>query len=327
MDIVLSAAVGIVIVIGVVVILFEFRVHQPDTLVLHESKGRILVRKGLLYPRHFSLILKRTTCPVQVTAEASAVGNIGVRVKLIGSIAPSIEHLASLIRAGGWNSDAVARVADEVQVLLQGLVKEYTERIEIHAITSAGILGYLNERLALAKEKYGVELITLAVQSLEPIDPEITDALRQQEQARLMEQTERLNQQARISAAKAKYQADEEIAAMEHSLELKRAELKKEVLAHESALAQQRLEDDLARNRLRLAFEREELEVLKSSPELLMLTPQAARLAEASQTLKNARTIVSLTPQDVGTGAELFGLFQNLLQKALEGRKENDEAS
>jgi hypothetical protein len=218
-------------------------------------------------------------------------------------------------------------VADEVQVLLQGLVKEYTERIEIHAITSAGILGYLNERLALAKEKYGVELITLAVQSLEPIDPEITDALRQQEQARLMEQTERLNQQARISAAKAKYQADEEIAAMEHSLELKRAELKKELLAQESALAQQRLEDDLARNRLRLAFEREELEVLKSSPELLMLTPQAARLAEASQTLKNARTIVSLTPQDMGTGAELFGLFQNLLQKALETRKENNEAS
>lgn len=322
MDIIFGTAIGLVIVIVVAVVLFEFRVHQPDVLVLHESKGRISVRKGAIYPRHFSLSLKRTTCPVQVTTEASAAGNIGVRVKLIGSIAPSIDHLSSLIRAGGWNSEAVARVADEAQVLLQGLVKEYTERIEIHAITSAGILGYLNERLALTKEKYGVELITLAVQSLEPIDPEITDALRQQEQARLMEQTERLNQQARISAAKAKYQADEEIAAMEHSLELKRAELKKEVLTHESALAQQRLEDDLVRNRLRLAFEREELEVLKSSPELLMLTPQAARLAEASQTLKNARTIVSLTPQDVGTGTELFGLFQNLLQKALESRKD-----
>ena len=322
MEIVFGTAIGLIIVIAVGVVLFEFRVHQPDVLVLHEAKGRIAVRKGVLYPRHFSLPLKRTTCPIQVTTEASAAGNIGVRVKLIGSIAPSVEHMQSLIRAGGWNSEAVARVADEVQVLLQGLVKEYTERIEIHAITSAGILGYLNERLALAKEKYGVELITLAVQALEPIDPEITDALRQQEQARLMEQTERLNQQARISAAKAKYQADEEIAAMEHSLELKRAELKKEALAHESALAQQRLEDDLVRNRMRLAFEREELEVLKSSPELLMLTPQAARLAEASQTLKNARTIVSLTPQDLGVGSELFGLFHNLLQKALEAKNE-----
>ena len=87
-------------------------------------------------------------------------------------------------------------------------------------------------------------------------------------------------------------------------------------------LAQQRLEDDLTRNRLRLAFEREELEVLKNSPELLMLTPQAARLAEASQNLKNARTIVSLTPQDLGAGSELFGLFQNLLQKALDAKHE-----
>jgi hypothetical protein len=326
MEIIFGTAIGLIIVIAAV-ILFEFRVHQPDVLLLHESKGRIGIRKGVLYPRHFSLALKRTTCPIQVTAEASAIGNIGVRVKLIGSIAPAIDHLSSLIRAGGWNSDAVARVADEVQVLLQGLVKEYTERAEIHQLSSADLLKYLNERTTLVEEKYGVELITLAVQSLDPTDPEITDALRQQEQARLMEQTERLKQQARISAAKAKYQADEEIAALEHSLELKRAELRKEALAQESALAQQRLEDEMARNRLRLAFEREELEVLKSSPELLMLTPQAARLAEASQTLKNARTIVSLTPQDVGTGAEFFGLFQNMLQKALEGRKENNETS
>ena len=228
MDILLGLSAGTIIVMGVLVVLFEFRIHQPDTLVLHESKGRIVVRKGLFYPRHFSLILKRTTCPIQVTTEASAAGNIGVRVKLIGSIAPSIDHLSSLIRAGGWNSEAVARVADEAQVLLQGLVKEYTERAEIRELSSAGLVSYLNERLSLIEEKYGIELITLAVQSLDPIDPEIADALRQQEQARLMEQTERLNQQARISAAKSKYQADEEIAAMEHSLELKRAELKKE---------------------------------------------------------------------------------------------------
>ena len=322
MDILLGLSAGTIIVVGVLIILFEFRIRQPDALVLHESKGRIVVRKGLLYPRHFSLILKRTTCPIQVTTEASAAGNIGVRVKLIGSIAPSIDHLSSLIRAGGWNSEAVARVADEAQVLLQGLVKEYTERAEIRELSSAGLVSYLNERLSLIEEKYGIELITLAVQSLDPIDPEIADALRQQEQARLMEQTERLNQQARISAAKSKYQADEEIATMEHSLELKRAELKREALTHESALAQQRLEDDLVRNRLRLAFEREELEVLKSSPELLMLTPQAARLAEASQTLKSARTVVSLIPQELGHGSELFTLFQSLLQKALEGRKE-----
>src|SRR5512139_2240478 len=98
MDIVFGSAIGLIIVVAVAVVLFEFRVHQPDTLVLHESKGRILVRKGVVYPRHFSLILKRTTYPIQATTEASVVGNIGVRVKLIGSIAPSIDHLSSLIR-------------------------------------------------------------------------------------------------------------------------------------------------------------------------------------------------------------------------------------
>jgi hypothetical protein len=142
MEIIFGTAIGLIIVIGVAVILFEFRVHQPDVLVLHESKGRIGVRRGVLYPRHFSLPLKRTTCPIQVTTEANAAGNIGVRVKLIGSIAPSIDHLQSLVRAGGWNSEAVARVADEAQVLLQGLVKEYTERADIHELSSAGILNY-----------------------------------------------------------------------------------------------------------------------------------------------------------------------------------------
>ena len=97
--------------------------------------------------------------------------------------------------------------------------------------------------------------------------------------------------------------------------------MKKLLLEKESALTQQSLADELARNRMRLAFEIEELEVLKSSPELLMLTPQAARLAEASQNLKNARTVISLTPPDAAHGSELLNLFQELLQKAMEGKK------
>ena len=76
---------------------------------------------------------------------------------------------------------------------------------------------------------------------------------------------------------------------------------------------------------MRLAFEKEELEVLKNSPELLMLTPQAARLAEASQNLKNARTIVSLTPKELTQGSELLGIFQGLMQNALEAKKEDKD--
>ncbi len=275
------------------------------------------MRKGLVYPRHLSLPLERTTYPIRLTIEATAVGNLEVRIKLIGSVAPSIEHIDSLIRIGGWNSDAVARVADEVQVLLQGLVKEYIEKCEIHALSSTEISSYLNERSTLIQKRFGVELISLAVQTLDPTDPEVGEALRQQERARLLEQTERLNQQARSAAAKAKFQADEKISRMEHEHKMEKLELKGTLLGKESVLAKKGLEDELERNRMRLAFERDELEVLKSSPELLMLTPQAARLAEASQNMKNARTIVSLSPQELMQGSELLGVFQSLMQRTL----------
>lgn len=316
-----AAVVGLLIVFA----LFEYRIRKPDVLLLYESKGQIGLRKGLIYPRHFSLPLSRTTYPIQLTVEATAVGNLGVRIKLVGSVAPSLEHIQSLIRIGGWKQDAAARAADEVQVMLQGMVKEYTEQCEINALSSTGLVSNLNERSVLFQEKFGVELISLAVQSLDPTDPEISEALRQQEQARLLEQTERLSNQARSAAAKAKFQADEEISQMEHDLELKKAELKKALLKQESALTQQSLEDELKRNRMRLSFEKEELEVLKNSPELLMLTPQAARLAEASQNLKNARTVVSFTPQELAQGSELLGIFHSLMQRALEEKKEKKE--
>jgi len=323
MELILAVLIGVIVVGIILLALFEFRIRQPDFLVLYESKGRISLRKGLIYPRHFSLPLKRTTCPVQLTVDATAAGNLGVRVILIGSAAPSLENLPALIRVGGWNRDAVVRATDEVQVLLQGLVKEYTERSGISTLSSANILAYLNERSEVVTEKFGVELISLAIQSLDPTDPEIADALRHQEQARLLEQTEHLSQQARVAAAQAKAQADEEIVKMEHKLDMKKTGLKKLLLEKESALSQQSLTDELARNRMRLAFEMEELDVLKSSPELLMLTPQAARLAEASQNLKNARTVISLTPQESARGSELLNLFQELLQKALKARKQS----
>lgn len=322
MGIIPGVIIGIVLVGCALVALFEFRIRQPDAIVLYESNGQIRVRRGLLYPRHFSLPLKRTTSPLQLTVEAAALGNLLVRVKLVGSAAPSIEHIQSLIRVGGWDSEAVARAVDQVRILLQGLVKEFTERSEISAISSPAILSHLNANLGLIEERFGVELISLAVQSLDPVDPKIAEALSQQEEARLLERTEQLNHQARVVAARARYRADEEIAEMEHALELKRAELKKIQFESDAGLARQRIEDELARSRLRLAFEKEELDVLRQSPELLLLTPQAARLAEASQSLKNARTVISWTPQEIANGSELFALFRRLLQKELEAKKD-----
>ncbi|MCX7839060.1 MAG: hypothetical protein N2559_06345 [Anaerolineae bacterium] len=311
------------VIIGIVLLgaMWEFRLRQPDELVLYESQGRIGIRKGIIYPRHLSLVLKRTTAPIRMTIEAIAKDNIGVRVKLVGSVAPSPEHIAPLIRVGGWSPEAVTHAADETQVWLESMVKRFTEAQDIHALSTTGILNYLNDHSPALVEKLGVELVSLAVQSLEPTDPAIAEALRQRQQASLLEETERQSQQARVAAAKARYQAEQEIAEREHALELRKVELKQTLLEKEAALARQRLEDELARERMRLAFEKESLDVLRNSPELLMLTPQAARLAEASQSFKNARTVIALGAQELDHGSELFTLFQNLVHQALEAKR------
>ncbi|PWH13117.1 MAG: hypothetical protein DDG60_11005 [Anaerolineae bacterium] len=314
---IIGSILGLLVLASILLALFELRVRQPDTLVLYESKGKVGLREGLFYPRHFSLLLKRAPHPVQLNIEATAAGNLGVIVKLVGSVAPALDNLSALIRIGGWNSDAVARAAEQASIRLEGLVKEYAQQSEIQALSSKGLSEYLEAQSASFKDRFGLEVISLAVVSLDPADSEIAEALRQQEEARLLEQTEKLNNQARIAAAKSKYQADEEIAAMEHELELKKLALKKERLAQEDAIAQKRLEDELARSRMRLAFEKEELDILKNNPELLILTPQAARLAEASQGLKNARTVISLSAQDLAN-TEWGELFQKMLQKAVE---------
>jgi hypothetical protein len=110
-------------------------------------------------------------------------------------------------------------------------------------------------------------------------------------------------------------------------LELKKYELKKTEMDKESEHAQKRMEDELTRKKMFLELDRSELELLKNSPELLLLTPQAARLAEASQSMKNARTVVSLSPNDMSIGSELIGLFQKFMEKAVNSQPKKGEES
>lgn len=319
MDIILELL-AILLLAAILLALFEFRIRQPDVIALYDANGKIGLRRGMLYPRHFSLLLKRAPQPIQLTIEAVATGNLGVIVKLVGSVSPALDNLDALLRIGGWNGEAVARAAEQASLRLEGLVKEYAQQSVIQKLSAKELAASLEAQAAEFKERFGLELLSLAIASLDPADSEIADALRQQEEARLLEQTEKLNHQARVAAAKSKYQADEEIAEMEHALELKKSALKKDLLEQENALAQKRLEDELTRDRLRLAYEKEELDILKNNPELLILTPQAARLAEASQGLKNARTVISLSPQDFAS-TELGELFQKMLQKAVEKKQ------
>jgi hypothetical protein len=306
------------IIVACLAVAYEYRFRKPDTIILYETKTGLGVRSGRFYPRHYSLALRRTTHSLQLTVDATAKGNLDIRVKLGVTVAASPEHLAALVRVGGWNSDAVAKAAQDLEALLLGSVKEYTEQHKIEELSSEKIREHIGQKVPAAKSTLGLDVISLTILSFEPLNPQISEALKQQEHARILEQTELLNQKARIAGARAKLKADEEIALLENEIELKKYDLKKSQLERESVLADIRMNDELKRNRKKLEFDKEELDLLKSSPELLMLTPQAARLAEASQSLKNARTIVSLSPQDVAQGSEVLGLFQKLLLSAID---------
>lgn len=317
--------IGIIIVAAVIVFIYEYRLRKPDQLVLSESNGKIVERKGRFYPRHFSLALPNTTQSSQLNIESSAKGNLDIKIKLSVTVAASMQNISSLIKVGGWNTNAVTKSAKEFETVIHSLVKEFTEKYEIEELSSEKIYNYLHEKVNVSKAMFGLEIISLTVQSFEALDSKISDALRQQESARILEQTEALNQKARITASRAKLKADEQIALMENELDLKKLQLKKSELEQESALAQKRVEDELNRKKMQLEFDKKELELLKNNPELLMLTPQAARLAEASQSLKNARTIVSLSPNDLQQGSDLVEMFKNFLKNTVKGQsKKND---
>jgi hypothetical protein len=225
------------------------------------------------------------------------------------------------MRAGGWTADVVAKTAKELEVVLLGQVRAYAEGHDIGELSSDGIREYLRERSRESREALGLEVVSLAVTACEPADPEIAEALRRREHARILEQTEALNQQARIAATRARCSADEVIAAMEHTLELKKSDLKKSQFEKESALAARRAEHEYTLKQMRLNHEKHELDLLRQNPELLLLTPQAARLAEASQSLRNARTVVSLSGNDIPQGADLLNLLHTLLENAIERQR------
>lgn len=313
---------GVVALILIALALYEYRIRKPDQLVLHEVDGTIRVRTRLFYPRHFSLALPGTTRQVEAKVDSVARGGVQIRTTIAVTVAPSRDHLASLVRVGGWNQEAPIVAAKLFDTVIQGIVKSYTESQPFEELSSDQLAKHLSSELKLQAQQFGLEVVSLAVQAVDATDPEIAEAVRRREASRILEQTELLNQKARVAAALAKLRADEQIALSEHELELKRFDLRKAVLEQEASLAEQRTADELKRNRMKLAFESEELALLKSSPELLLLSPQAARLAEASQDLKNARVIVSLGSTDAERTAGLPAMFRRFLTLMLEGEKQ-----
>ena len=304
-------------------LVYEYRLRKPDHFILYE--GEVKQRKGRFYPRHFSLALPGTVHSLSVKIEAEAKGKLGLQVLVIFSVAPAVNYLSQLIRVGGWSKESVAKAAKELQVIVYANVKSYCENYSIEELSSAKLSAHIQEELYKAGQALGLDLVSLSVQSIDVVDDEIAEAMRQQESSRILEQTENEKQKARIAATKMRIDADEQIALAEHDLELKRYELKKQREEKEATIATLRVQDELKRREMQLGADKKELELLKQNPELLLLNPQFTRLAEASQSLRNARTVISLAPQEANQGSQILGVLQSFLLNLLPGTNKQSE--
>ena len=297
-------------VLAVVAAFLELRFRRPDHFVLYESGGRVRQRTARVFPRHLSLSLPATVQSLDVGVKTETRGHLGVAVQLTVTVAPDGEHLGALVRAGGWQVDAVGQAGGELKGAARALVGGYVEARDFEDLAREEMAAALRPSLGAAAQALGLVLVSVTVQSVVARDPDIALAVRQREQARVFGQSQAAEQAARVAEAQARVDAEEQIAKAEHALEMQRLELRQRQEDREATLARRRIEEENARRLLQLDVDRQEVELLRASPELLVLTPQVARLAEASQTLRNARTVVSLAG---GEGAESSPILKALL--------------
>ncbi len=314
-----------IIVLILAVVLYEYRLRKPDQIVLYESSGGVRRRSARFYPRHFSLTIPGTVYSRMQEIEVDAKGKIKVLIKLAVTVAASEKHLSELIKSGGWKKDAVVQATKELDGLMNTLVREFTEQYNVEELSVEKLSHYLKKQFNESGSKFGLDIVAVNIQTITPIDEKIAETIQQLEAARILEQTETANQKARVAAARAKKEADEQIAQFDHSLELEKFKLKKIQQETEAQLVRARVEDELKIKEMQLEMEKREMELLIKNPELLMLTPQVAQLAEASQNLRNARTVVSLSADDLARGSQFIDIFKTFLQNVNRTIEKNDD--
>jgi len=300
-------------------IIYEFRIRKPDQFILYEKGNRIRIRSARFYPRHFSLAVPRQALTGNLKFEAEARGRLALEVKIVLSAAPAEEHLDALIRSGGWNKDASSKAMEQARVVIESLSRNLCARHDVETLFSDLLNEHLRKEAAKPLLQLGLQLVAINTQSIEPLDRDIVVAMQKQEEARIREQTEKNEQKVRIALARMRVEAEEKILKDEQSLALRKLEMKQDLDKQEAALADQRVREELARKKQQLDFEKEEMALLKNHPELLMLSPQITQLAKASQKLPNAKTVVSLSPENNAGAGDLLTTLQNLVTNILSG--------
>ena len=322
----MAFTIAAILLIFLLIILFEYRFRKPGQIVLFESNGVIRARKTRFYSRHFSLVISGSVQSKIVEVEAEAKGRLLVNIRIALTAAAAHEHLEKLIRTGGWKEDCITAAIGEAEILLESYIKEFCSNYEIEELSSEALTDHLTKKFVQDSSEFGLSIVSLSTQSIEPKDREIIIALQQREEARLKEQTEQARQNVRSNIAQTKAKADQQILQFEHELELKKLELRKSREKTEAELAQKRVSEELNLKDMQLDFEKKEMKLLRNNPELLMLSPQLARLAEASQQLPNAKTVVSLGPGGMQQGSQILETIQTVLQTIFNNKKNSSKS-
>ena len=124
----MDIAIGIIVLVLIVLIFAEYRIKKPGQIVLFESNGLVKYRKSRFYPKHFSLAIPNTTYTIISSVEPEAKGKIALIVKYSATVTPSLENISKLIHIGGWGKEALNDAAKELDVIIQGKIKEFTEK-------------------------------------------------------------------------------------------------------------------------------------------------------------------------------------------------------
>lgn len=287
----ISAAIIVLILLGLA---FEYRIKQPDEWTLSERNGMIRRRQGRFYPRHLTLALNATHYSVSKDVSADAKGRLGLRVHYTLTVAPDPEHVNTLIQSGGWHKDAVKNASEELTTHLQSIIRQNCENLELEEMNSAKLSAVLNAYNDTFRTAYGLQTVTLNVNSIEASDKSLTENLQERETARIQRDTEAIRQEARIRKEEVRLNAEADILAKQHILDMQKQAIGKEMESIEAELAELRVRYENDRRTLQLEAEKAELAVKAEHPELLLTDPQLARLIEAGQSLRNAKTIISL---------------------------------
>ena len=284
-------------IICIILLALIVKVRRPDQLLLVEKHGKVQPYLKRWYFSKSVLALPATVKTLSTEVKTQARGKIDVVIKLFVSFFPNAEQAENLVRVGGWSSEAVERVAHELSGTVQGLVGELVEPLDITQVTRDKLSHMLRQKIQELAPNFGIAVTSVVVSEAEAADKKIADAIRKQEEARIQEETEKANQQSRIATEKLRLTADDEIARMKHKMEMEQLKLREIEELKSAELEQKLLEMETEKKRLSLKVEQEEADLLSKHPELMMLTPQLTRLVEASQQLKSARTVISLSPE------------------------------